>query len=62
MKLAAGVNETVGYLYYGATSKRVGTYGSTSSSALYKDDARFSGGGMLTVLHDNVPGTIISIR
>jgi len=62
MKLAAGVNETVGYLYYGATSKRVGTYGSTSSGALYKDDAHFSGGGMLTVLHDNVPGTIISIR
>jgi len=62
MTLASGVNEVIGYLYYGAVSKRAGTYGSTGSAAQFTDDTHFSGSGVLTVLHDNVPGTIISLR
>ena len=58
VNLAAGINETVGYLFYNETTKRVGTYGSTVSTAQHKDDAHFSGSGVLTVLRDN-SGTIL---
>ena len=52
VSLAAGVNESVGYLVLGGARKRVGTYGSSSSAAAVKDDTHFAGTGMLTVLHD----------
>ncbi len=42
-------NETVGTLFFGSTQQVAGTYGSTSSSATYKDDSRFAGSGILTV-------------
>ena len=42
-------NETVNTLYFGGTPQPSGTYGSTSSSATYKNDARFSGTGIVTV-------------
>ncbi len=61
VSLAAGVNEAVGYLFLGSVQKRVGTYGSTSSTAAFKDDTHFSGTGILTVLHDK-SGTMITVR
>jgi autotransporter-associated beta strand protein len=62
LKLGTGVSETVCYLYYGAQPKRAGTYGSTASAARYKDDARFSGNGVLTVRFDKVPGTFLFVQ
>jgi hypothetical protein len=59
--LADGVDERVGWLYYGNKMQRVGTYGSSSSSAYHKDDTRFSGNGILRVLHDN-SGTLIAVK
>jgi autotransporter-associated beta strand protein len=59
--LAAGVNETIGWLYYGGKMRSVGTYGSTGSAAVYKDDTHFSGTGVLTVLHDK-SGLMLMMR
>ncbi len=61
ISLADGVNETVGWLFYGDTMRRAGTYGSNLSSATNKDDTHFAGAGMLTVLHDNA-GTLIRLQ
>jgi len=61
INLAAGVEETVGWLIYGNRMQRAGTHGSTSSGATYKDDTHFSGSGVLRVLHDNA-GTFFSLR
>ena len=61
VSLASGVNEAVRYLFLGGVQKRVGTYGSTSSTAAVKDDAHFSGTGILTVLHDK-SGTLIGVK
>lgn len=59
--LAAGVNESVRYLYLGDKMQRVGTYGSSSSAAANKNDACFSGTGVLTVLRDN-SGTLLRLQ
>ena len=48
--------ETVSKLFYGATQQAVGTYGSTSSSATFKDNTRFSGSGILNVQKVTVTG------
>jgi len=61
VNLLADVSETVGWLYLGEKMQRAGTYGSTSSGAIHKDDAHFSGTGVLTVLHDQ-SGTLVSLR
>jgi len=61
VELAAGVNEAVAHLYLDGEMRRVGTYGSTSSAATYKNDEFFSGTGVLTVLYD-VSGTLIKVR
>ena len=61
INLSAGVNERVGWLFYGNKMQRVGTYGSSSSSAYHKDDTHFSGNGVLRVLHDN-SGTLITVK
>ncbi len=61
INLASGVNETVGWLFYGDRMQRAGTHGSTGSAATYKDDTHFTGTGVLTVLHDNA-GTMLSLR
>jgi hypothetical protein len=61
VELAAGVNESVGHLHLDGESKRVGTYGSTSSPAAHKNDTFFSGTGVLTVLYDK-SGTLIKVR
>lgn len=61
INLAAGVNEAVGWLFYGGKMMRAGTYGASGSAATYKDSTHFSGSGMLTVLHDNA-GTLFSLR
>jgi fibronectin-binding autotransporter adhesin len=49
INLAAG-NETVKALYFNGVRKSSGTWGSSASTATYKDDSRFSGTGILTVL------------
>lgn len=61
VELAAGVNEAVGHLYLDGEMRRVGTYGSTSSAAAHKDDAFFSGTGVLTVLYDK-SGTFMFLK
>ena len=48
-KLYLSANEAVGTLFYGGTQQVAGTYGSTASSATFKDDSRFAGTGVLTV-------------
>jgi len=58
--LAAGVEERVGWLYFGTKMQRVGTYGATGSGANHIDDAHFAGAGVLRVLHDNA-GTFFSL-
>mgnify|MGYP003609728789 CR=1 FL=1 len=59
--LGPGVDEKVGWLFYGSKMQRVGTYGSTDSAAVHQDNTHFTGPGILTVLHDN-SGTMISVR
>jgi len=51
MKLASGVNERVKYLYLNGVRAWVGTWGSTSSSAVHKNDTYFAPGssGVLDV-------------
>ncbi len=62
VNLAAGVNETVRYLYFGDKQQRAGTYSATAGSGVrVVDTAHFSGAGVLTVLRDN-RGTLISVR
>jgi hypothetical protein len=39
---------------------QAGSYGSSASSAKFKDDTHFSGTGQLQVLHDN-RGTLIGV-
>ena len=48
--LGAGVNETVQGLYLGGILQAVGTYGSTASSATFKNDEYFSGTGIITTV------------
>jgi|GEM_PF-2960423 len=59
--LEAGVNESVRNLFLSGKQRRVGTYGSSASSAVNKDDTYFSGTGVLTVLRDN-SGTVIFMK
>jgi autotransporter-associated beta strand protein len=54
------VNETVSQLMLRGVSQLAGTYGSTSSAALFKSDEYFSGAGMLTVLVPE-PGSLTLI-
>ena len=61
VNLEPGVNEAVGWLYFGDKIQRAGTYGSTLSGASSKDDAHFSGTGILTVRHDR-SGTLVRLR
>jgi len=61
VNLEPGVNEAVGWLYFGDKMQRAGTYGSTLSGASSKDDAHFSGTGILTVRHDR-SGTLVRLR
>jgi len=61
VSLASGVNEAVGWLFYGGKMMRGGTYGSTASPAEHKDDTHFAGSGVLTVLHDQA-GLIFFLR
>src|SRR4030095_7688994 len=50
LDLGAGINETVNMLLLNGAAQGPGTYGSTASSALFKNDAFFSGSGIVTVL------------
>jgi autotransporter-associated beta strand protein len=61
VNLAAGVNESVRFLFVDSKMQRVGTYGSTGSAAAHRDDTLFSGTGVLTVLNDN-SGTVIRMQ
>jgi hypothetical protein len=44
------VNETAGTLVLGSVAQPAGTYGSSLSNALFKNDEYFSGAGTLTVV------------
>jgi len=61
VSLAAGVNESVGYLYFGDKLRMGGTYGATGSGARTIDDEHFAGSGILTVLHGN-GGTVLRLQ
>ncbi len=61
VSLAAGVDESVGALWFGGKQKPRGTYGATGSGASVTDDEHFAGGGLLTVLHGN-GGTLIRLN
>ena len=50
MQLNEGVSQMVHDLYVDGVKQPYGTYGSTSSSAQYKDDTRFAGSGVLNVV------------
>ena len=61
--LADGVNEAVTNLYLNAELAQKGTWGSSGSEAELRDDANFSGTGILTVLEGPFrPGTLIIVR
>ena len=59
LEIPAGVSEHVGELRFNGVKVPDGVYGSTSSRAMEKDDARFSGAGMLRV---GDVGTCLVIR
>lgn len=60
--LSGGVTEAVGLLVLDGELQRPGTYGSTGSTATYKDDTIFSGTGVLSVLHGKSIGTLITVQ
>ena len=60
VQLNADVNQMVHDLYVDGVKQPYGTYGSTSSSAQYKDDTRFAGSGVLNVV--GTPGLAIILR
>jgi len=59
VSLAAGVNETVSWLFFGDKMMRAGTY--SAASAAVVDTEHFAGTGVLTVLHDK-SGTLIKLH
>jgi autotransporter-associated beta strand protein len=61
VNLAAGVNESVGWLLLGGSRKSAGTYGATGSGALFIDTEHFAGTGILTVLRDR-SGTLLRVQ
>ena len=62
VELAAGVNESVGYLYFGDKMQRAGTYSATAGAGVqHVDVEHFAGSGILRVRHDTV-GTLIRVR
>jgi autotransporter-associated beta strand protein len=52
--LEPGINEVVGGLALNGVAQAAGTYGSSASSATFKNDEYFSGTGILSVI--NLPG------
>jgi autotransporter-associated beta strand protein len=56
--LAGGINEIVASLMLGSTVYGAGTYGSTLSSATFKNDEFFAGTGILTVGPACAPGDL----
>jgi len=61
MYLASGVNEAISVLYFGTTNMWAGTWGSSSSSAAFKNDAYFTGSGILNVI-SGMPGTVFEFK
>ena len=61
VSVAAGVNESVGFLFFDDKQKPGGTYGGTGSGAAVIDPEHFSGTGLLTVLH-GTRGTLLTLR
>jgi fibronectin-binding autotransporter adhesin len=60
-KLSVAADETVNTLYFGTLPQPAGTYGSTTSAATNKDDTRFAGTGILTVLTTPPPATAYQV-
>ena len=61
INLPNGVNVKVATLWHGEKQRYPGTHGTTASGAKYKDDTRFTGTGILTVLHGG-GGTVIMLK
>jgi autotransporter-associated beta strand protein len=62
ISLAADIDETVGWFFFGGEPMYPGTYGATGSGAEYVDDTRFAGNGVLRVLHGKAKGTLIRVH
>ena len=65
VQIDAGRNETVKYLFLGGVGQSAGTYGSSASAATYKNDAYFSGAGVLSVTKSVAQaqvGTVVIVR
>lgn len=61
INLPTGVTVTVDSLWYDEKPRYAGSYGATGSGAQYIDTTRFSGTGILKVLHGN-NGTLLLLR
>ncbi len=59
ISLAAGVNETVGGLFFGAAAQLAGTWGSSTSGATYQNDTFFAGTGVLTVVPEPASAALL---
>jgi len=59
LDLAAGVKQRVAALEFDGVAQRTGTWGSSSSAARHKDDARFTGTGVLRVGNNPDPTSFI---
>ena len=57
-----GVNAVVKELWLDGTQFQSGTWGSSSSSAQYKNDRYFAGSGIVTVLEGEMPGFLFYLR
>jgi hypothetical protein len=55
--LGLGVNEVVGALVLGGVAQPLGTYGSSLSTAAFKNDEYFAGSGIVTVVPE--PGVAV---
>ncbi|MFO0811121.1 MAG: PEP-CTERM sorting domain-containing protein [Gemmataceae bacterium] len=56
--LGAGINDTVAQLVLGGVTQVAGTYGSTASTATFKNDEYFTGTGIITVTGVPEPGSL----
>ena len=61
VRLGEGVCQKVHNLYFDSVKQPLGTYGSSASSAKFKDDVHFAGTGVLNVLGDG-QGTMLIFR
>ncbi len=59
LDLAAGLDETIGQLYFDGVEQAAGTYGASGSGAMFINDDFFAGLGILRVIGDQTPSPVI---